>query len=66
VQEIKKESYLQFHVVMAVVLTEANFTIILPFKMGSIDRSETSIRNYHSTLRKIPKGTDLIDIAAEA
>jgi len=35
-------------------------------KMGPIGCPETSVQNYHSTLRKTQKSADLIYIAAEA
>ena len=37
-----------------------------PLKMGPIRYPETSIRNYHCTLRKSQKSAHLIYIAAEA
>jgi hypothetical protein len=37
----------------------------LHLKMELIGCPETSVWNYHFTLRKIPKNTGLIDIAAE-
>jgi hypothetical protein len=38
----------------------------LPMKMGPIGCPETSVQNYHPTLRKTQKSADLIYIAAEA
>ena len=37
-----------------------------PLNMGPIGCSETSVQNYHPTLRKIPKESNVIYTAAEA
>ena len=65
--EVWWQNTIKLHLIVLIAeCLNADVANSLIFEEGLIGYSEMAVRSYHSTRRKIPKITGLIDIAAEA